>query len=184
MYSPKFNKYNKRFNSCLYKGKLNEVRKHFKKCAFNQFKCNICNKIILGINLKEHMCKKCNDICETCEFNGDNCTTCNQTSSFKYFFNSSCYEKCPNNTKLNETNNICEEIRNEKKDNKHKDGDDENDEDKNNSNSDSIMLSIFTIITAGLLFLTLFCFFRRYCCLNKKAPDNLLNEINTELREN
>ena len=117
-------------------------------------------------NTETHMCKDCINNCETCEFSEDNCITCNQTSSFKYFFNSSCYEKCPKNTKLNEKNSyICEE-------------------DKNNSNSDSVMLSIFTIITAGLLFLTLFCFFRRYCCLNKKAPDNLLNEINTELREN
>ena len=56
---PKFNKYNKSFNSCLYKGKLNEVKNHFKKCAFNKFKYNMCNKIILGINLKKHMIDKC-----------------------------------------------------------------------------------------------------------------------------
>ena len=129
--------------------------------------CTSCkNGKYMDKNTETHMCKDCINNCETCEFSEDNCITCNQTSSFKYFFNSSCYEKCPKNTKLNEKNSyICEE-------------------DKNNSNSDSVMLSIFTIITAGLLFLTLFCFFRRYCCLNKKAPDNLLNEINTELREN
>ena len=153
------------------------IDKNCQKCDLSCETCdktsNNCTSCINGKyidkNSEIHICKDCTNNCETCKFRGDNCITCNQDSSFKYFFNFSCYEYCPNNTKLDEALNICEEIKNE---------------DKKKSKSDSAMLSIFTIITAGLLFLTLFCFFRRYCCLNKKTPDNLLNEINTELREN
>ena len=152
--------------------------KNCKKCDNS---CETCDKAsnnctsckdgkYIDKTAETYICKNCNDNCETCEFNGDNCITCNQASSFKYFFNSSCYENCPKNTILNEKNNICEE--------------NNNDENKNHSNNDSVMLLIFTIITAGLLSLTLFCFFRRYCRNNKKSSDNLLNEINTELREN
>ena len=95
--------------------------------------------------------------------------TCNKTSLFRYFFNNSFYEKCPNNTKLNSKKNKCEIIN--------------NDNDKEKSKTDSILLSIFTIITGGLLFIILFCFFRRYCCQKKKYSDNLIHEINTELIE-
>ena len=118
------------------------------------------------------MCKKCNDICETCEFNGDNCITCNQTSSFKYFFNSSCYEKCPTKTKLNEIKNICEEIINENKD------------DEDDSNNIPVMLIFYIIIAVGLLSLLIFFLFRNSNFFHKKkSSENFLNEIDEDLEK-
>ena len=55
----KYNYNNKQFEKCLYTANNNEIEKHFKKCAFNQYKCIFCNENILGINLKEHTEKKC-----------------------------------------------------------------------------------------------------------------------------
>ena len=141
-----------------------------KSCNIFSINCTSCyNGQYLDKELETHFCRDCSDNCETCEFSEDNCITCNQTSLFRYFFNNSCYEKCPNNTKLNSKKNKCEIIN--------------NDNDKEKSKTDSILLSIFTIITGGLLFIILFCFFRRYCCQKKKYSDNLIHEINTELIE-
>ena len=133
------------------------------------------------LNMKK--CIKCNESCRTCEFNKDNCLTCDETSSFKFLFKNSCYEKCPNNTIYNTKINSCEEI---KKENKEEDGDSQKDEKEgkykgnNNDIKESIMLSIFTIITAVLLFIVLFCFFRKYCCLKIQYSENLMKKINTE----
>lgn len=133
-------------------------------CNKDKDNCTSCSKGKYLDNITDtYMCKNCNEKCETCN-NRDNCITCNQNSSFKFLFNFNCYEKCPNNTIYNKTINMCQEIKN-----------------KNNTNSNSIILSIFTIITASLLFIVLFQFFRRYCCIKQKKSDNLLNKIKTQL---
>ena len=171
-----------------------------KNCIKCDNSCENCDKAsnnctncidgkFLDKSAETHSCKDCTNNCKTCQFFEDNCITCDQTSSFKYFFNSSCYDNCPKDTIQNDTIYICEEIKNQNKDNEidnneDKHGDSENDGADNNSQSDKVMLSIFTIITAALLFLTLFCFFKKICCLNKQAADNLLDDINTELRDN
>lgn len=154
------------------------VDNNCQKCNSSCETCNKasdnCTSCIIGKYLEKtteiYKCKNCNDNCETCEFSGDNCLTCNQASSFKFFFNFSCYEICPNNTKLNKTNNICEEITNVKK------------VDEDNSNNISVMLLFFIVITVGLFSLLIFCLFKNYFLLNKKSSDNLLNEIDEDLR--
>ena len=55
----KFNFLLKSFHICQYRGTLQEVEQHFKLCAFFEFKCIICNKNILGINLMDHIKEKC-----------------------------------------------------------------------------------------------------------------------------
>ena len=128
---------------------------------------NNCSSCLYGKYIDKttetHKCKNCNDNCETCEFSRDNCTTCNQASLFKYLFNSSCYEKCPNNTKLNETINVCEKNKKEKKD--------------DNPNNIPVTLIFFIILVSGLLLLLIFFLFRNKLFLNKKSSDNLLKEI-------
>ena len=160
------------------------IDKQCRKCDNSCESCdkasNNCTSCINGKYIdnstQTYLCKNCSDNCETCENSGDNCLTCNQALSFKYFFNSSCYENCPNNTKLSEIKNICEEIRNEN----------DNGKEKNNPNNNSSIGWGFLIIILILLFLFLlfFLFFRRYRVFHKKTSEGLLIDIDKELREN
>lgn len=150
-----------------------------KSCDKASNNCTSCyNETYLDETLETHYCIHCNDNCEACEFSEDNCISCKQSSSFKYLFNNSCYQNCPKNTIFNITLNECEEIK------KNDDKEDKEDQENSKTNSkDSIMLAIFLTITGVLLFMILFCFYRRFCCNRKKSNISLLNEINTELRE-
>ena len=51
----KYNYLNKEFEKCNYIGNKDEIKEHFKRCAFFKYKCLFCNENILKINLKEHV---------------------------------------------------------------------------------------------------------------------------------
>ena len=51
----KYDYINQKFVKCFYKGKIEEIEKHFKNCALLKYKCIFCNKRILKIHLKEHL---------------------------------------------------------------------------------------------------------------------------------
>ena len=131
-----------------------------------------------------HTCNKCSEKCDTCsggEEDGiDNCLTCKQNSIYKFLFNKSCAENCPNGTYPNETN-VC--ITKEKENENKKEDKDKNDEDKDKvdkvKTNDKIMLSIFIVITGFLLLLIIFCFCKNYCYKLKKR--NIVEEIQNEL---
>ena len=55
----KYNYKNKEFERCRYIGNKEEMKEHFKICAFYKDKCLFCNEYILKMNLEEHMEKKC-----------------------------------------------------------------------------------------------------------------------------
>ena len=62
VYECKIDKYNylkKEFEKCNYIGNQEEMKNHFKKCAFIKYKCIFCDENILKINLKEHVENKC-----------------------------------------------------------------------------------------------------------------------------
>ena len=53
LYKCKIDKYNfsnKEFEKCNYNGNIEEIKKHFKLCAFIKYKCIFCNEDILQIN--------------------------------------------------------------------------------------------------------------------------------------
>ena len=55
----KFNYFDKKFEICSFKGKKDEVERHFNKCGFIEYKCLFCKTNILNINLKFHAEKEC-----------------------------------------------------------------------------------------------------------------------------
>jgi len=62
LYECQIDKYNylkKEFEKCNYIGNKEEITDHFKRCAFLEYKCLLCNENILKINLKEHVENKC-----------------------------------------------------------------------------------------------------------------------------
>ena len=74
--------------------------------------------------MKEKICIKCSNNCETCskgpEENGNqNCIKCNPNSLFKYLINDdnnrTCVEKCPKNTYLEEKTQTCIKTKNKSK---------------------------------------------------------------------
>ena len=137
-------------------------------CEFESGNCTICRE---GKYLEKEenfqTCKDCSINCQTCskgQENGyDNCETCNISSDFKYLFNTSCVEKCPEN--MTDKNYICyyEKI-------------DDNDDNEN----DKIMLTIFIIICGVLLLFILVLFYKRHCHILKE-DEKFMREIDTEL---
>jgi len=62
LYKCQIDKYNylkKEFEKCNYIGNKDEIKVHFKVCAFIKYKCMFCNENILKINLKGHAKNKC-----------------------------------------------------------------------------------------------------------------------------
>lgn len=82
-------------------------------CDSCEFKSDNCTNCIKGKYLEKkediQTCKNCSIKCETCskgdEDGYDNCETCNIKSDFKYLFNRSCVEICPDN--MTEKNYKC-----------------------------------------------------------------------------
>ena len=130
---------------------------------------NTCETCAQGkfLNNRTFLCDNCSTFCESCSIEEGNCITCKQNSDFKYLFNHTCLEKCPENTTSN-SKYVCV-----KKENSDGSGDSDN----------TIILSIYIIICGILLILILYIFYRRYCCATKKSK-NIIEEINTELIEN
>ena len=62
LYKCQIDKYSyikKEFEKCNFIGNKDEIKDHFKVCAFIEYKCIFCNENILKINLKEHIGNKC-----------------------------------------------------------------------------------------------------------------------------
>jgi len=55
----KYNYKNKTFQKCNYEGTFKKIMKHFKTCAFLEYKCLFCNNNFLQINFKEHFSSGC-----------------------------------------------------------------------------------------------------------------------------
>ena len=51
----KYNYLEKRFEKCNFQGNIKEIDKHFKNCAFLNYKCIICKKNIKKIFFREHI---------------------------------------------------------------------------------------------------------------------------------
>ena len=132
-------------------------------CNINSYNCTSCKDKYYLFKTSEafQKCEKCSENCKTC-FKGEegelkNCKSCDQNSLYKYLYNTSCLEKCPENTKKNEKNECVYE---------------------ENSKTDEIMIKIFVVITAILLILIIFCFFKKYCW-SKNSTEKMMDEINT-----
>jgi len=58
LYKCQIDKYSyskKEFEKCNFIGNKDEIKEHFKVCAYTEYKCIFCNENILKINLKEHV---------------------------------------------------------------------------------------------------------------------------------
>ena len=55
----KYNSNYKDFEKCGYQGNKLDIENHFKLCAYIKYKCSFCNKIILQMNLDEHIESEC-----------------------------------------------------------------------------------------------------------------------------
>ena len=58
-YIKKYNYNKKKFEKCGFVGGKKNLEKHFKKCGAIKYKCIICNKYILLMNLEEHVENEC-----------------------------------------------------------------------------------------------------------------------------
>ena len=143
------------------------------KTCSNATTCDTCDKGKFLNNILK--CEKCDNNCESCSISENNCLTCKKDSKFRYFYNHSCYEKCPNGTTSDNDTLACIDINDEK--NKPKGNECKSD----NKNK---YLLIFIIIAGILLLLILFCCIRRCCCKKKVSDEKIMEEINTELVEN
>ena len=144
-----------------------------KNCDANCVTCektsNNCTTCKFGeyLDKTNFTCNKCSDNCESCSKGeeGDikNCETCKNNTDFKYLYNKTCLEKCPNDTIPSSDNKCILKKRN---------------------NKNTTMLLIFIVIT-GILLLTIMIYFcKNVCYIPKKSDESLINEINTELIEN
>jgi hypothetical protein len=99
LYKCKVEKYNhskKEFIKCNYIGNINDIKKHFKKCAFTIYKCKFCNENVLQINLKEHAENKCkfgilNNLSND-KYIGENRNTSKEGYGIYYFSDGNKYE--------------------------------------------------------------------------------------------
>lgn len=131
---------------------------------------NTCDTCVQGkfLNNQTFLCDDCSTFCESCSMEENNCLSCKNISDFKFLFNHTCVDKCPENMTF-DSRYICV-----KKENSDKN-------DKPDKSGNSVVLSIYIIITGIILFLILFCFYKRYCCAKKDSRDKFLDEINCEL---
>ena len=96
-------------------------------------------------------------------------------NNFKYFFNYSCYEECPENTTKTKNNECI--LSNNDEDNSN---DNTNDYKAYSMDKKDLAFSIIFIIITGLfLIIIIFCFCRNVCSSNKN--DKLIDQIYTEL---
>ena len=166
-------------SSCLNKFFRNIQNKRCEKCDDSCENCSnatTCDTCVKGKFLNEILkCENCSHNCESCSISENNCSTCYKNSEFKYFYNHSCYEKCPNGTTSDNDTLICIEVNDEKNEHKGNGG---------KSGNKNKYLLIFLIIAGILLLLILFCCIRRCCCKKKVSDEKIMEEINTELIEN
>lgn len=129
----------------------------FCKYCLKSDKCEVCYD---GYYLKEKICKKCSDNCETCSKgpgdNGNqNCIKCNQSSLYKYLINDeknrTCVVVCPTNTYLETKNQTCIEIK-------------KNSKTSINTSNKNYFWIIIIILIIILLIIIIICIYKR----NKK----------------
>ena len=137
--------------------------------GFNYYENNDCvEKCSKGFfhEKNKHLCKKCFNNCKTCsegeEENSIKCLSCDKNSNYTFLYNNTCIESCPENFTISK-NNECILIENKNKEK---------------------ILSLFIVITALLLIINLFFFYKRIFCKVKKDDLYLINEISCELIEN
>ena len=127
----------------------------------------------------DNACLKCSKYCETCSEgpNADthNCLTCDQKGIYKYLFNASCWEKCPEPTILK--NNKCVP-KEDKNNNNEENGKEDN---IKNTTKNNTFLGIFIGIFSLILLLIMFFFFRKNCCKTKDSYDNDEKDMFKEL---
>ena len=152
-----------------------------KKCDSNCEKCEKSSKNCTKCKFGEYLdktkftCNKCSNNCESCSDGEEdeikNCLTCKKDTQFKYLYNKTCIEQCPNDT-IASSDYKCIK--------KKKDENNQNNED-NVINKDIRMLFIFIIITNIFLLTIMICFCKSVCCRPKMCDESLINEITTEL---
>ena len=55
----KYNYHQKKFEKCGYISNKVNMENHFKLCAYANYYCKYCNKIIIHMNLENHVLKDC-----------------------------------------------------------------------------------------------------------------------------
>ena len=133
-----------------------------------------------GYYQEEKNCKKCNDNCKSCSEGqvtkeddsiNQNCKSCKND---KYYlinatnYSSNCVETCPE--ELATEGKYCIEKTN-------------SDPQNNNKKKGDYMIWIFIIIIGIILIILTLCICKRNCARNK-SDGEIINDINTELREN
>jgi len=150
--------------------KCNENCKSCNNIDTNCTKCEEDEYLYLNETLLTYSCNKCYNNCKTCSQGKEDdtikCLSCYNNSTYKFLYNNNCVENCPPNFIISE-NNECIFI-------------EKNDLGK----KDTLMLSIFIIITALILLIIIICFCKSVFCNSKKEEESLINQINTELIEN
>ena len=141
-------------------------------------KGNCIEKCSQGYYKSNDKCLNCHNNCKSCSkgYNetNQNCEECNDP----YFlikaegFPKNCVNKCPDGTTLN--NKEC--IKNDGKNSTNTNGETE-------KSKPDYMLLIFIIVIVIILLIITFIIIRKYC-FKRKNDGELINDINTELREN
>lgn len=130
-------------------------------CSLNSDNCTSCKvgQFLFNSTNGNNACQNCSLNCKTCINNKDFCIDCNTDSKYKYFFNNSCLEKCPENMKNEDYKCI------------------------DDSKKDKIMFFDYIIICGLFFILIILCFYKRFCKV-KNTSDKIEEKINTELTEN
>ena len=152
----------------------NEIcKKCDKNCETCEHTSNNCTTCKFGeyLDITKFTCNNCSENCETCSNGDKNCLTCKKNTDFKYLYNNTCLEKCPNGTIPSKNECILEKK-------------DKNSNEYNVRNKKRTLLALFMVITGILLLAIMIWFCKKVCYIPKKSDESLINEINTELIEN
>ena len=148
-----------------------------KRCKISPGNCFECEKGYFHQET-ENACLKCSKYCETCSEgpNDDvhNCLTCDQKGIYKYLYNASCWENCPEPTILKNNKCVPKEDNNNNKENG-------NEDNLNNTTKNNAFLGIFIGIFSIILLTIMICFFRKNCCKTNGGCDNNKNDLCKEL---
>ena len=152
------------------KGKYASLENKCENCSESCVTCEKDKNNCTSCNLKEYLtkenqCLPCSEECYSCSENNKNCLSCDNSSKYKYFFesNHTCVEKCPNGTILKE--NKCINI-----------NETNNEDGEDNSNKEDYMFWIFIILIFILLLIISLILWKRY--YNKKDDSHLIEQIN------
>lgn len=145
-------------------------------------KGNCIDECLEGYYVNDTYCSNCHKNCKTCltgaeNDNGTINENCNSCQSGKYLieadgFHPNCVDNCPTGTKKSGNKCILSSSNNTNTD----------DEDSNKKNSD-YMIWIFIILIGIILLIISLCICKKHCARNK-SDGEIINDINTELREN